>query len=43
MAGESGSVSENHKVPQKSYLLSINLKEGRGLVVRDRCGKIQKQ
>ncbi|KAG7327350.1 hypothetical protein KOW79_008956 [Hemibagrus wyckioides] len=38
MAGESGSVSENHKEPQKSYLLSINLKEGRGLVIRDRCG-----
>ncbi|KAI5607662.1 multiple C2 and transmembrane domain-containing protein 2 isoform X1 [Silurus asotus] len=38
MAGESGSVCENHKEPQKSYLLSINLKEGRGLVIRDRCG-----
>ncbi|KAM9460980.1 multiple C2 and transmembrane domain-containing protein 2 isoform 1-T2 [Clarias gariepinus] len=38
MAGESGSVCDNHKEPQKSYLLSINLKEGRGLVIRDRCG-----
>ncbi|TSL68189.1 Multiple C2 and transmembrane domain-containing protein 2 [Bagarius yarrelli] len=38
MAGESGSVSENHKEPQRSYLLSINLREGRGLVIRDRCG-----
>ncbi|XP_017333913.1 multiple C2 and transmembrane domain-containing protein 2 isoform X2 [Ictalurus punctatus] len=38
MAGESGSPCELHKEPQKSYLLSINLKEGRGLVIRDRCG-----
>lgn len=43
MAGESVSVCENHKEPQKSYLLSINLKEGRGLVIRDRCGKTQNQ
>lgn len=42
MAGESGNVGENNKEPQKSYLLSINLKEGRGLVIRDRCGKIPK-
>ncbi|XP_062868413.1 multiple C2 and transmembrane domain-containing protein 2 [Trichomycterus rosablanca] len=37
-AGENGTVCENHREPQKTYLLSINLKEGRGLVVRDRCG-----
>ncbi|KAF4083001.1 hypothetical protein AMELA_G00134930 [Ameiurus melas] len=38
MAVESGSPCEQQKEPQKSYLLSINLKEGRGLVIRDRCG-----
>lgn len=38
MAAESGTGCENQKDAQKTYLLSINLKEGRGLVIRDRCG-----
>lgn len=25
--------------PEKTYLLNINLKEGKNLVIRDHCGK----
>ncbi|XP_029600041.1 multiple C2 and transmembrane domain-containing protein 2 isoform X1 [Salmo trutta] len=32
------SVSGSTRESQRSYLLSINLKEGRNLVIRDRCG-----
>ncbi|KAM7016031.1 multiple C2 and transmembrane domain-containing protein 2 [Tautogolabrus adspersus] len=32
------SVSENSKDLSRSFLLTINLKEGRNLVIRDRCG-----
>lgn len=32
-------VSENIRDPPRSFLLTINLKEGRNLVIRDRCGK----
>uniref|UniRef100_A0A8C7J156 Multiple C2 domains, transmembrane 2b n=1 Tax=Oncorhynchus kisutch TaxID=8019 RepID=A0A8C7J156_ONCKI len=32
------SVSDSTRESQRSYLLSINLKEGRNLVIRDRCG-----
>ncbi|XP_029000740.1 multiple C2 and transmembrane domain-containing protein 2 isoform X2 [Betta splendens] len=35
---ESPSVSENIKDPTRSFLLTISLKEGRNLVIRDRCG-----
>ncbi|KAM7423645.1 hypothetical protein PAMA_000141 [Pampus argenteus] len=38
MGNEALSVSENVRVPLRSYLLTINLKEGRNLVIRDRCG-----
>lgn len=31
-------VGENQRERQRSYLLTICLKEGRGLVIRDRCG-----
>ncbi|XP_055031067.2 multiple C2 and transmembrane domain-containing protein 2 isoform X1 [Misgurnus anguillicaudatus] len=31
-------VGENQREHQRSYLLTICLKEGRGLVIRDRCG-----
>uniref|UniRef100_A0A8C7MNI9 Multiple C2 and transmembrane domain-containing protein 2 n=1 Tax=Oncorhynchus kisutch TaxID=8019 RepID=A0A8C7MNI9_ONCKI len=31
-------VSDSTRESQRSYLLSINLKEGRNLVIRDRCG-----
>lgn len=36
--GETGGATEGPRVPQKTYLLTIHLKEGRGLVIRDRCG-----
>uniref|UniRef100_A0A8K9Y5X4 Multiple C2 domains, transmembrane 2b n=1 Tax=Oncorhynchus mykiss TaxID=8022 RepID=A0A8K9Y5X4_ONCMY len=32
------SVSDSTRESQRSYLLSINLKQGRNLVIRDRCG-----
>ncbi|XP_017554996.1 multiple C2 and transmembrane domain-containing protein 2 isoform X1 [Pygocentrus nattereri] len=38
MPGDTGNVCDNQRESQKMYLLSINLKEGRGLVIRDRCG-----
>ncbi|KAM6950645.1 multiple C2 and transmembrane domain-containing protein 2 isoform 2-T2 [Lycodopsis pacificus] len=38
MGNESPTVSENVRDPLRSFLLTINLKEGRNLVVRDRCG-----
>uniref|UniRef100_A0A8D3E326 C2 domain-containing protein n=1 Tax=Scophthalmus maximus TaxID=52904 RepID=A0A8D3E326_SCOMX len=38
MGNESPSVSESIRDPPRSFLLTINLKEGRNLVVRDRCG-----
>ncbi|XP_067452049.1 multiple C2 and transmembrane domain-containing protein 2-like isoform X1 [Thunnus thynnus] len=38
MGNETLSVSENFRDPLRSYLLTINLKEGRNLVIRDRCG-----
>ncbi|KAL3065987.1 hypothetical protein OYC64_016011 [Pagothenia borchgrevinki] len=38
MGNESPSVSEGIKDSTRSFLLTINLKEGRNLVIRDRCG-----
>ncbi|KAM7406521.1 hypothetical protein PAMP_000895 [Pampus punctatissimus] len=38
MGNDTLSVSENVRVPIRSYLLTVNLKEGRNLVIRDRCG-----
>ncbi|XP_076595625.1 multiple C2 and transmembrane domain-containing protein 2 isoform X2 [Chaetodon auriga] len=38
MGNETPGVSENNRVPPRSYLLTISLKEGRNLVIRDRCG-----
>ncbi|XP_067301301.1 multiple C2 and transmembrane domain-containing protein 2 isoform X2 [Pseudorasbora parva] len=38
MRTESTGVSEHKREPQRTYLLTISLKEGRGLVIRDRCG-----
>ncbi|XP_044047445.1 multiple C2 and transmembrane domain-containing protein 2-like isoform X2 [Siniperca chuatsi] len=38
MDKETLSVSENIGDPARSFLLTINLKEGRNLVIRDRCG-----
>ncbi|XP_047437071.1 multiple C2 and transmembrane domain-containing protein 2-like isoform X2 [Mugil cephalus] len=38
MGNETVSVSENIRDPPRSFLLTINLKEGRNLVIRDRCG-----
>ncbi|XP_070769206.1 multiple C2 and transmembrane domain-containing protein 2-like [Enoplosus armatus] len=38
MGNESPTVLENTRVPPRSFLLTINLKEGRNLVIRDRCG-----
>ncbi|XP_053172284.1 multiple C2 and transmembrane domain-containing protein 2 isoform X1 [Scomber japonicus] len=38
MGNETTSVSESVKDPPRSYLLTINLKEGHNLVIRDRCG-----
>lgn len=32
---------ENQRESQRTYLLTICLKEGRGLVIRDRCGECQ--
>ncbi|XP_061591263.1 LOW QUALITY PROTEIN: multiple C2 and transmembrane domain-containing protein 2-like [Cololabis saira] len=37
-AGEAVNVTENIQDPARSFLLTINLKEGRNLVIRDRCG-----
>lgn len=36
--GETPAGSENVREPPRSFLLTINLKEGRSLVIRDRCG-----
>ncbi|XP_056317045.1 multiple C2 and transmembrane domain-containing protein 2 isoform X4 [Danio aesculapii] len=38
ISGEMPGVCENQRESQRTYLLTICLKEGRGLVVRDRCG-----
>uniref|UniRef100_A0A3Q0RC70 Multiple C2 and transmembrane domain containing 2 n=1 Tax=Amphilophus citrinellus TaxID=61819 RepID=A0A3Q0RC70_AMPCI len=38
MGNEAVSMSETVKDLPRSYLLTINLKEGRNLVIRDRCG-----
>ncbi|KAK7170873.1 hypothetical protein R3I94_000929 [Phoxinus phoxinus] len=38
MRTETAGVSEHQREPQRTYLLTICLKEGRGLVIRDRCG-----
>ncbi|KAM9765330.1 multiple C2 and transmembrane domain-containing protein 2-like isoform 1-T2 [Menidia menidia] len=38
MGNETVSVSENIQDSPRSFLLTINLKEGRNLVIRDRCG-----
>ncbi|XP_073692519.1 multiple C2 and transmembrane domain-containing protein 2 isoform X2 [Garra rufa] len=38
MKTESAEVNEQQKEAQRTYLLTIRLKEGRGLVIRDRCG-----
>nr|XP_046258857.1 multiple C2 and transmembrane domain-containing protein 2 isoform X2 [Scatophagus argus] len=38
MNNEIPNVSENTRFPSRSFLLTINLKEGRNLVIRDRCG-----
>ncbi|KAI4830775.1 hypothetical protein KUCAC02_002388 [Chaenocephalus aceratus] len=38
MGSESQSVSEGIKDSTRAFLLTINLKEGRNLVIRDRCG-----
>ncbi|XP_070703279.1 multiple C2 and transmembrane domain-containing protein 2-like isoform X2 [Pempheris klunzingeri] len=38
MGNDTLSVSENTRDPPRSLLLTINLKEGRNLVIRDRCG-----
>ncbi|XP_074517106.1 multiple C2 and transmembrane domain-containing protein 2 isoform X2 [Sebastes fasciatus] len=38
MGNEILSVSESISNPLRSFLLTINLKEGRNLVIRDRCG-----
>lgn len=37
-SGETGSIGESQRELQKTYLLYINLREGRDLVIRDRCG-----
>lgn len=39
MSSETVNVPENTRISHRSYLLTINLKEGRNLVIRDRCGK----
>lgn len=41
MANETESMSNNVQDLPRSFLLHINLKEGRNLAVRDRCGKNQ--
>uniref|UniRef100_UPI0037E9954D multiple C2 and transmembrane domain-containing protein 2-like isoform X1 n=1 Tax=Semicossyphus pulcher TaxID=241346 RepID=UPI0037E9954D len=38
MGSETSTVSENSRDLARSFLLTINLKEGRNLVIRDRCG-----
>uniref|UniRef100_A0AAQ5YBJ4 C2 domain-containing protein n=1 Tax=Amphiprion ocellaris TaxID=80972 RepID=A0AAQ5YBJ4_AMPOC len=38
MGNETVNVSENIRDPPRSFLLTINLKEGHNLVIRDRCG-----
>ncbi|TKS69726.1 Multiple C2 and transmembrane domain-containing protein 2 [Collichthys lucidus] len=38
MADETPAMSESIRFPSRSFLLTINLKEGRNLVIRDRCG-----
>nr|XP_040016175.1 multiple C2 and transmembrane domain-containing protein 2 isoform X2 [Gasterosteus aculeatus aculeatus] len=38
MGNESLNVPESLRDPLRSFLLTINLKEGRNLVIRDRCG-----
>uniref|UniRef100_A0AAY5ELR9 Multiple C2 domains, transmembrane 2b n=1 Tax=Electrophorus electricus TaxID=8005 RepID=A0AAY5ELR9_ELEEL len=38
VAGEAAALWDSQRESQRTYLLSINLKEGRGLVIRDRCG-----
>ncbi|KAK9971391.1 hypothetical protein ABG768_024760 [Culter alburnus] len=38
MRTETAGVSEHQRETQRTYLLTIFLKEGRGLVIRDRCG-----
>ncbi|XP_068586449.1 multiple C2 and transmembrane domain-containing protein 2-like isoform X2 [Cebidichthys violaceus] len=38
VGNESLNVSENIRDPLRSFLLTITLKEGRNLVIRDRCG-----
>lgn len=39
MGNEALNASESTRITSRSYLLTINLKEGRNLVIRDRCGK----
>ncbi|XP_056605464.1 multiple C2 and transmembrane domain-containing protein 2 isoform X2 [Triplophysa dalaica] len=38
MRQETPGAGANQREPERSYLLTICLKEGRGLVIRDRCG-----
>ncbi|XP_026149166.1 multiple C2 and transmembrane domain-containing protein 2 isoform X2 [Mastacembelus armatus] len=38
MGNEALNVSESNRDSPRSFLLTINLKEGRNLVIRDRCG-----
>uniref|UniRef100_A0A8C2DK65 Multiple C2 domains, transmembrane 2b n=1 Tax=Cyprinus carpio TaxID=7962 RepID=A0A8C2DK65_CYPCA len=38
MKTETAGVNEHQREAQRTYLLTICLKEGRGLVIRDRCG-----
>ncbi|XP_072237123.1 multiple C2 and transmembrane domain-containing protein 2-like isoform X3 [Leuresthes tenuis] len=38
MGSETASVSEGFQESPRSFLVTINLKEGRNLVIRDRCG-----
>uniref|UniRef100_A0A671TH80 Multiple C2 and transmembrane domain-containing protein 2-like n=1 Tax=Sparus aurata TaxID=8175 RepID=A0A671TH80_SPAAU len=38
MGHETSAVAENSRPSLRSFLLTINLKEGRNLVIRDRCG-----
>lgn len=39
MDNDAVNMSESARDSQRSYLLTVNLKEGRNLVIRDRCGK----
>ncbi len=39
MKTETSGVGEHQKEAQRTYLLTVGLKEGRGLVIRDRCGE----